>query len=108
MTLLRYSLRGKPQSGENGVSGGALGLPPNPVLNPGQPFGCLMDVVAIGDVDKRFEQLLEALGAGLNRRGCRVTRSTSRCPYDVPHFLDLSHPSAFPRGISTQSLSLAG
>ena len=97
MTLLRYFSGGKPQSGEDRIGGGLLGLPPDPVLDAGQTFGSLMDIVAVDDVDKGFEQLLEALSAVGERRGSRCVRPTSRCPRHPSHRLGLFHSNAFPR-----------
>ena len=45
----------KPQRGEDGVGGGRLGLPLDPLLDAHEPFGRLMDVVAVGDVGEGFE-----------------------------------------------------
>lgn len=97
MKLLR-SLGSKPQSGEDGIGGGPLGLPPDPILNPGQAFGRLMDIVAVGNVGKGFKQLFKAFVTGGNGRRHHHAGSASR-RYRGPHFFSLSHPSAFPRGI---------
>jgi hypothetical protein len=105
MTLLLHSSGGKPQPGEDRVGGGLLSLATDPFLDSGEALRSLMDVVPIGDVGKRFEQLFEAVVA--SRRLCRMARPASRRAYRQPHFFDLSHPNAFPHGIisaATQSL----
>jgi hypothetical protein len=107
MTLSRYFSGSKPQSGENGIGGGPLGLPFDPVLNSGQSFGGLMDVVAVGDVGKGFEQLFETFAAVQDRGGyCLAGCSTSRRARDRSHFFDLTHPSAFPRRIPARVRNL--
>ena len=112
MTLSRYFSGSKPQSGENGIGGGPLGLPFDPVLNSGQSFGGLMDVVPVSDVSEGFEQLLEAFGAVQERCGHRIAVAGSASSYAHyrRRFFDVSHPRAFLRGIPvlTQSLSIAG
>jgi hypothetical protein len=111
MTLLRYFSGGKPQSGENRIGGGMIGLAPDPLLDPCQTLRGLVYVVAVGDVDKRREQLLEAFGAAEDRRGYGFfVRAASRRPRRRPQSLVLAHPSAFPRDCSaaTQNPSVAG
>jgi hypothetical protein len=110
MTLSRYFSGGKPQSGEDRIGGGMIGLPPDPILYSRQPFGGLMDVVAVGDVGEGFEQLFEALGAPEHRRGRRLAGTATRRARRRPHSFVLTHPSAFPCGCSaaTQSPSAAG
>jgi hypothetical protein len=96
MTLSLPFSGSKPQRGEDRVGGGRLGLPPDPVLHPREAFGGLMDVVAVGDVDKGLEQLFEAFGAAKDRR--RTGRSASRRAHHRPHCSISLHPSAFLRG----------
>ena len=110
MKLSGYFSGGKPQRGEEGIGGGVLGLPLDPVLNLGQPFGRLMDVVAIDDIGEGFEQLFEALAPVHDGRGGGHADPASRRVPGRSQFLDLSHPSAFPRGIpaATQNLPAAG
>lgn len=88
--------RSKPQRGEDRIGGGRLGLPLDPVLDPRKALGGLMDVVAVGDVDKGFEQLFEAFGAAKDRY--LVAGSASRRAYHRPHCSVSPHPSAFLRG----------
>ena len=111
MTLSRYFSGGKPQSVEDRIGGGMIGLAPDPLLYPRQTLGRLVDVVAVGDVDKGFEQLLQAFGAAEHRRGRRRLAGTaSRRARRRSHSLVLTHPSAFPLGCSaaTQSPPIAG
>lgn len=96
MTLSLPFSGSKPQRGEDRVGGGRLGLPPDPVLHPRQALRCLMDVIAVGDVDEGFEQLLEAFGAA--KDWCRIGRSASRCAHHWPHYSVSPHPNAFLRG----------
>ena len=88
----------EPQSGEDGIGVRLFGLPLDPFLNPGQPLGGLMDVVAFDDVDEGFEQLLEAFASGGGRRGDWRASPASRRVDHGPQFLDLSHLMAIPRG----------
>jgi hypothetical protein len=81
----------KPQNVENGISSGSLGLPLDPFLDLGQPLGSLMDVVPLGDVDERFEELLDAFAARAQRRRSRRTRPAPRRRNKDPHFSDLLH-----------------
>jgi hypothetical protein len=99
MTLLRSSSGSKPQRGEDRIGGGQFGLLLDPLLDPGQAFGGLVDVVAIGDVDKGFEQLFKTLVAGAVWRRCSEGGSASRRAHDRPQFFDPSHSPAFPRSI---------
>jgi hypothetical protein len=110
MTLWRSSLRGKPQSGEDRIGGGAIGLGVDPIQHMAQTCSRLVDVVAVGDIDESFEQLFEAFGpAKVSGR-----RHWASCPAawctDFPHSFALIHPGAFPHGSSeaTQALHLAG
>ena len=108
MTLLRFFSGSKPQRGEDRIGGGPLGLLSDPLLDPGQALGGLMDVVAVGDIGKRFEQLLEAFGTSKGRR--RPAGAASQRTHERPRSFALSHSSAFPRGIPAvvQSRSAAG
>jgi len=112
MTLWRSFSGSKPKSGEDGIGGGSLGLPSDPVLDLGQSFGGLMDVVPVSDVGECFEQLLETVGAVQERWGHRIAVAGSASCYAHyrRRFFDVSHPRAFLRGIPvlTQSLSIAG
>ncbi|HWB51604.1 MAG TPA: hypothetical protein VG651_21020 [Stellaceae bacterium] len=97
MTLSPPFSGSKPQRGEDRVGGGRLGLPPDPFLHPGETLGGLVDVVAVGDVDNGFEELLEAFGTAEARR--RRFRTASRSAYDRPHPCCVPHPTVFPRGV---------
>lgn len=111
MTLSRYFSRSKTQSGEDRVGGGMIGLPPDPLLYSRQTLGGLVDVVAVGDVDERFEQFLEAFGAAEHRGGCRFAAGTASRRRRRPLYsFVLTHPTAFPRGCSpaTQNHPVAG
>ena len=110
MTLLRSFSGSKPQRGEDRIGGGPFGLPPDPLLDAGQALGGLMDVVAVGEVGEGFEQLLKAFVAAEDRGGCRMAGAASRRAHGRPHFFDLFHPSAFPRGIpaAIQNHPIAG
>ncbi len=110
MTLLRYSSGGKLQSDEDRVGGGAIGFPPDPLLYSRQTLSGLMNVVAVSEVDKRFEQLLETFGAAEDGSGRRTARTAPRRARRWPHSLVLTHSTAFPQGCSarTQSPSVAG
>lgn len=110
MTLLPYFSGGKTQSGENRIGGGAIGFPLDPLLYSRQTLGGLMDVVAIREVGERFEQLLEAFGAAEDGGGRRIAGPASRRQRRWPHFLVLTHLSAFPLGCSarTQNPPVAG
>ena len=98
----RRALGGEPQRREERVGGGALGFAADPFLDAGEPFGRLVDVVAVGNVDKRLEQLFEAIGATA-ARARRRHPAARRTPPRSPS-VDLSHPSAFPRGIPAAAL----
>ena len=110
MTLSRYSSGGKPQSVEDRIGGGAIGFPLDPFLHSRQTFGRLVDVVAIGEVGERFEQLFEAFGAAEDGGGRRIAGTASRRTRRRPHWLELTHSSAFPLGCAarTQSPPVAG
>lgn len=111
MTLWRSFSGSKPQSGEDRVGGGMIGLTPDPFLDARQSFRGLMDVVAVGDVGERFEQLLETFVAAEHRRGRGFDAgAASRSPRRRPYPVVLIHPSAFPRGClaATQSPPVAG
>jgi hypothetical protein len=110
MTLLRYFLGGKTQSGEDRIGGGTIGFSLDPILHPRQTLGGLMDVVAIREVGERFEQLLETFGAAEEGRSRHIAGPASRRARRWPHSLVLTHLSAFPLGCSarTQSPSVAG
>jgi hypothetical protein len=96
MKLWRSFSGSKPQSGEDGIGGGSLGLPPDPLLDLGQPLGGLMDVVAVGDVGEGFEQLLETFVAARSDGGCYDRRLLASRRAPSARFFDVSHPSAFP------------
>ena len=100
MTLLRPFLRGKPQRGENRVGSGSLGFSADPILHANQSFCGLVDIVPFGDIDKGFEQLLEALLAArrVSRHGTHGT-AASRRVYRSHHSFVSSHANAFPLGI---------
>jgi hypothetical protein len=102
MTLLRAS-RSESKSAKNRIGGRLFGLPRDPILHQLQALGGLMDVVALGNIGKRLEQLFEALVAGgrrsRGRSGRRMADAASWRANGRPHFVDLSHPSAFPRGV---------
>jgi hypothetical protein len=100
MTLLRYSLRGKPQSGEDRIGGGAIGLRIDPFEDAIEAFGSLVDVVPIGDVDNGFEQLFEAFGTAEVFGGRRIIGTAARRARLRPHSRVMTHPTAFPRGCS--------
>ena len=99
MTLSRSS-GSKPQSVEDRIGCGALRLAHDPVLDSGEAFGGLMDIVAV-DVGDRIEQLFDTLIPAASRRGCRRTGTASRYQSDRAHSAVLSHPIAFPRGAVT-------
>ena len=108
MTLSRSSSGGKPQRGEDRIGGSRVGLLLDPLLNDGEAFGGLMDVVAVGDIDKSFEQLFETLLAGAKRGGgCGVGAAFGRA-HDRPHSFVQSHSSAFPQGFPGSAQSLPG
>jgi hypothetical protein len=96
MTLWPPFSGSKPQRGEDRVGGGRLGLPRDPLLDPREAFGRLMDVVAVGDIGKGFEQLFEAFGAPEGRR--RLGHPASRRAHNRSRASVSSHPSAFPCG----------
>lgn len=99
MTLWRYSLGGKPQSGEDRIGGGATGLRVDPFEHAVKAFGGLVDVVAVGDVGEGFEQLFEAFGPAETCRGRR--RMIGPAPWRArlrPYSCVMTHPSAFSRG----------
>jgi hypothetical protein len=108
MTLLRSSLGGKPQIGEDRIGGGTIGLTLDPLLHPRQAFGGLMDVVAV-DIREGFEQLFKAFGPAKDGRR-RFAGTASRRARRWPHSLVLTHPTAFLRGCSvpTQNPPVAG
>jgi hypothetical protein len=106
MTLSRCSLRSKPQRGEDRIVGGGRRLAIDPCLHLGQTLRGLMDIISLGDVGERFEQLLETGVAFHGRRGSRGADAASRRAHDRPHFFDLSHPSAFPSGIASANRDL--
>ncbi|HTW53882.1 MAG TPA: hypothetical protein VME45_18480 [Stellaceae bacterium] len=101
MTLSRYFSGGKPQSGENRIGGGMIGLTPDPLLDPRQTLRGLVDVVALSDVDKCFEQFFEAFGAAKDcRAGGSPARAAAGRARRRPQSLVLTHPSAFPHDYS--------
>jgi hypothetical protein len=110
MTLCRPFSGSKPQRGEDRIGGGSLGLTPDPFLHAGKTLGGLMDVVAVGDVGERREQLFETLATAENRAAGRMAAAAPRCAYDRLQLVDLIHPSAFFRAIpaATQIRPVAG
>ena len=87
---------GKLQSVEDGIGSGSFRIPADPFLHARQPCGGLMDVVALSDVDNRFEQLFDALFAFAERPAHgHATRAPRRARY-WPHFTDPLHPIVFP------------
>lgn len=110
MTQWRNSLRGKPQRSEDRIGGGAIGLRVDPFQHSGQTCGRLMDVVAVGDIDEGFEQLLEAFClTRVSGRRHQIAGTAARCA-DLRHSFVLTHPSAFPHGcsVATQSPPVVG
>lgn len=82
---------------EDRIGGGALRFAPDPVLDPGEAFGRLMNVVAV-DVGDGVEQLLNAfIPAGRWRD--RHMGTASRNQRDRARSVVLCHPIAFPLGI---------
>jgi len=108
MTLLRFFSGSKPQRGEDRIGGGPLGLLSDPLLDSGQALGGLMDVVAVGDIGERFEQLLETFATSKGSR--RPASAASPRTHEQPRFFAFPHSSAFSRGIPAvvQSLPAAG
>ena len=99
MTPSQPFLRGKPQRGEDRVGSGSLGLSADPFLHAGQTFGRLMDIVPLGNIDKGFEQLLEALLAARCVSGHSGDATASRRAHRSHHSFVSSHANAFPLGI---------
>lgn len=73
--------------GEDRIRGGPCRFVLNPLLHQGETLGGLVDVVAVGDVVERLQQLFEAIGAfrsvgGRNAEnpvtGCNWTRTRQR------------------------------
>lgn len=111
MTLWRYSSGGKTQSGEDRIGGGAVGLSIDPFEHAFEAQSGLVNVVAVGDVDDGFEQLLQAFSAIRRfREPRRSAGAATRRAQLRPHSLVLTHPSAFPRDCSaaTQIPPVAG
>ena len=111
MTLSPPFSRSKPQRGEDRISGGSLGLTPDPFLHPDEPFGGLMDVVAVGDVGERLKQLFETFAATEERGASDDTLGAApRRAHDRLHVVDLIHPSVFFRAVpaATQPRPAAG
>ena len=109
MRLLAAFSGGKPQRGEDRIRGGLLGLAIDPVLHSGKALGGLMDVVAIGNVGKSFEQLLETLALVQHLRGSCVSiagRAAWRS-HRRQNFFDVLHPCALPHGIRASTLNLS-
>jgi hypothetical protein len=100
MKLSRCS-GGKPQNVEDRIVGGSLGLSPDPILYPSQSLRGLMDVVAVGDVDDRLDQLFETLVPGRDRAKGRRFVAASRNSDDG--LVDLVHPIAFPSAFRLRS-----
>ena len=112
MTLLRSFSGGEPQTSEDRIGAGLLGLPIDPGLHSGEAFGSLMDIIAVGDIGEGLEQLLKAVALAQNRCSGRpfVARRAARRPHGCKNFFDVLHPCAFPHGIRAliQNLPLAG
>lgn len=110
MTLLRSFSGSKPQRGEDWISGSLFGLAPDPILNPRQSLGGLMDIIAFGDVGDGLEKCFEAFATVHRRAGRRRADAAARRARRRSSSVDLSHPSAFPRGVpaAVQSHFLAG
>jgi hypothetical protein len=104
MTLWRSSSGGKPQRGEDRISGSRVGLPLDPLLHDGEALRSLMNVIALGDVDESFEQLFETFFTRAERRGGGCFGAASGRPrsYDRSYFLVPSHSSAFPQDCPAQ------
>ena len=99
MTLCRPLSRSKPQSIEDRIGGGAIGLIPDPSLNRGQPLGRLMDVVALGDVGDGVEQQRDAALSFVHRLG-GVSRIGDRGARPIGRSFSIFRTQvAFPRGI---------
>lgn len=101
MTLSRSS-GGKPQSVEDRIGCGALRLALDPILDPSEAFGGLMDIVAV-EIADGIEQLFDALIATAGRRAGRHMGAAARYQGDRAHSVVLSHPIAFPRGVATSA-----
>jgi hypothetical protein len=54
----------QPQIEKNRIGGGALRLVLDPFLHQRQSVGCLVDIVAIGDILERPQDLFEAVDSG--------------------------------------------
>jgi hypothetical protein len=110
MTLWRYSSGSKPPRVEDRIGGSRVGLLIDPLLHQGEAPGGLVDVVAVGDVDKSFEQLFKAFLARAERGGSYGFGAASGRSHDRPHSFVLSHLNAFPQGfpVSVQSHPAAG
>ncbi len=108
MTLLRSFSGGKPQSGEDRIGGGPIGLPFDPLLDPRQALGGLMNIIPV-DIGEGLEQLLEAFGA-TEDCGRRIAGPASRRTRRRSHSLVLTHPTAFRCGcsVATQNHPVAG
>jgi hypothetical protein len=92
---------GKPQSVENGIGGGSLRFSADPFLNPRQPLGGLMNVVAVDKVGKGLEQLLKTLLAAGDRLRRRDRGSASWHTRYGSRFFDVLHSTTFPPGVPT-------
>lgn len=88
---------GESYGGEDGIGGRSIRLPLDPFLDPGQPFGRLMDVVPLGDVGKSLEQLFEAFVARRGGRRHRSLGAAARRMNDRLQFLDRVHAATTPR-----------
>jgi hypothetical protein len=69
-----------------------------------------MDVVAVGDVGERFEQLFETFAAAEDSAAGDTAGAASWRVRGRPYLVDLIHPSAFFRAIpaATQTRPVAG
>lgn len=98
MKLSRYS-GSEPQSAEDRIGSGALRLANDPVLHLGQTRGRLVDVVAV-DIGNGFEQLLDPFVPLAGRFGNWRLGGASRHQRNRARSIALSHPIAFPLGVS--------
>ncbi|HUI35541.1 MAG TPA: hypothetical protein VLX67_08445 [Stellaceae bacterium] len=96
MTLSRNS-GSELQHVEDWIGCGALRFAPDPILDPGEAFSRLMDVVAV-DVGNGVEQLLDAF-IPASRWRYRRMGAASRYQRDRARSIVLCHPIAFPLGI---------
>ena len=110
MKLSRSFSGSKPQCGEDWISSSLFGLAPDPILNLRQSLGGLMDIIAFGNVGEGLEKRFEAFATLHRRASRRLADAAARRARHRSSSVDLSHPSAFPRGVpaAAQSHSIAG